>query len=110
MVIKISKGGIMPDLKCPDHYETEIAKHEAEIEKLKVLALKSKIHKIPADRREVAEMLHSKMCRYNHTDACGWYCDKGDWSEYSREEYLEKATKFLNLFTVEDIKKIVEIL
>jgi hypothetical protein len=75
-------------------YDVEILEVENQyrkkIKELKAISIESKKHEIPENEREVAELLHSKMCKYNHTDACGWFYDKGDWTEYSRVCYLKR--------------------
>ncbi len=50
----------------------------------------------PAQR--IAEVIHSKICRDNHTDVCGW--DYGSWDQpagrySSRAHYLKTAQAML---------------
>lgn len=60
----------------------------------------------------LAEAMHGKMCRHNHTDGCSWFYD--DWGklplDYSRKEYYEKALKVLKIVTLERALKIIEVL
>lgn len=46
--------------------------------------------------QKLAIMLHNKLCKWNHTDGCGWYYHVKDglptWEDYSQQEYLRKAT------------------
>lgn len=53
---------------------------------------------LPLNQR-VAILLHSRLCRDNHTDGCGFFYGvkglKDDWSEYSHKEYLKKANKLI---------------
>jgi len=45
----------------------------------------------------IAEILHEKLCTYNHTDGCGWFY--GKWSDenlqYSKKEYYDKASELI---------------
>lgn len=54
----------------------------------KILMESSKVHVL-------AIKMHDKMCRWNHTDGCGWhYAVKDgmhDWGEHSHQHYLRKA-------------------
>ena len=77
----------MSNAKKIESLKEEIAKLEAA-----ELALNAML---PEER--VAIELHSKFCRMNHTDMCGWFYgireDIHDWAEYSHAEYLGKARK-----------------
>jgi hypothetical protein len=67
----------------------------------------------PDDIR-LAELIHSKMCTWNHTDGCGWHYEK--WEDAitqphsARKRYLDKARAVLQSFSVEDAIKFMEIL
>lgn len=65
---------------------------------------------IPADRKEVAELLHKATCHHNHTDGCGWLYDDGSWSEQSRKQFLRKAEVLLRRFSKEDCVYFVQAL
>lgn len=41
--------------------------------------------------QKLATVLHALRCRWNHTDGCGWYYDKGGWTDSSRIKYLKCA-------------------
>jgi hypothetical protein len=45
--------------------------------------------------QQLAEILHSKICHWNHTDGCGWHYESWINPGYSRKEYLEKAKGIL---------------
>ena len=49
----------------------------------------------------LAEMIHSKMCRWNHVDGCSW--DYESWEKIgdSRQRYLDKATHVLSKTNLE---------
>lgn len=68
--------------------------------------------------QEFAIVLHSKRCRHNHTDGCGWYYEMKDgvhlWNggPYSaHKEYYDKAVKIMSAgFDPADVEKLLEIL
>lgn len=49
--------------------------------------------------QKLAVYLHQKLCRWNHTDGCGWYYaisdGKHNWDEHTHNLYLNKASKLL---------------
>ena len=45
---------------------------------------------------KLAELIHAKMCRWNHTDGCGWHYETWDNVGYARSEYLKKAIRILD--------------
>lgn len=87
-----------------------------EVRKLKEqqAALEKKIEEIESleDEYQLADFLHSKLCKHNHTDGCGYHYKK--WSdtplEYSRKEYLAKAIKLMQYCDVDSIVELVDIL
>ena len=87
-----------------EQLEKEFNRKKAELEQE---SIKSKEHAIPEKEREAATILHDCLCHHNHTDGCGWYYDKGNWKEYSRQEYLKKARKLLTEFNIEEIHKFI---
>ncbi|MCL1696325.1 hypothetical protein [Lysinibacillus sp. BPa_S21] len=63
------------------------------------------------EEQELAELLHSKLCTWNHTDGCAWYYHTNDWTERTHKRYLAKANKLLETEVyIEDIKKVIEII
>lgn len=61
----------------------------------------------------LAEELHAKLCRHNHTDGCGWFYDNwhkplADFS--ARKQYLEMAQKMLQITDLDTILALVECL
>lgn len=67
---------------------------QLEEKKQELLRKKSELNKLtPAQR--LANILHSKQCRWNHTDGCGW--DYTSWGSpcSTRLEYLKKAQAIL---------------
>lgn len=45
--------------------------------------------------QQLALTLHNKLCRWNHTDGCGWFYEMkngiDDWNRSAHGEYLTKA-------------------
>jgi hypothetical protein len=65
---------------------------------------------IPKHHKEIAELIHSKMCRYNHTDGCSWRYDDGTWTEHSRKIYLHKAQVLANKYDKATLLEIINFL
>lgn len=60
--------------------------------------------------KQLAEMLHHKLCKADHTDQCGWCYEswdkmRGQYSE--RRRYLEKAEKILQIAKFDTVVKIL---
>lgn len=68
---------------------------EAELERIQrdlaVLEVKDEV-------KFLANTLHGSLCRYEHTEACGWFYEKSngewDWSGWAHDRWLENAAKF----------------
>lgn len=77
----------------------ELAKQSAallkEQERIKELEYSS-------EDKEDAIKLHDTVCRFNHTDGCGWFYDIKDgvhnWSGFEHKVNLEKVAKIRKLF------------
>lgn len=56
--------------------------------------------KIPREQqaRELAEILHGKKCRWNHTDGCSWHYTNWDTPCSTRQKYLKDAYDMLAEF------------
>lgn len=64
---------------------------------------------LPENQR-LAEMLHHKLCKADHTEHCGWCYEswdnmRGQYSE--RKRYLEKAEKILQITDFDTVVKIL---
>lgn len=66
--------------------------------------LEKKLEELKAHREAVsrkspehvlAEKLHSKQCRWDHTSGCDWYYGSWESPRYAQGEYLTKARKIL---------------
>lgn len=51
------------------------------------------------DEQELAIVLHDKLCRVEHVEACSWFYEVNgkthDWKRYAHEKYLKKATNVM---------------
>lgn len=49
--------------------------------------------------KDLAEILHDKLCRYDHNDQCAWLYenDREDpWKEWTHRRYFEQAFALTN--------------
>ena len=75
-----------------EDYDKKIEELEKEIKELKK---KKTEFELMNDNERLAEILHSKLCRSNHTDGCGWYYESWENVGYARKQYLDKANGIL---------------
>ena len=59
---------------------------------------------------ELAEYLHGKQCRWNHTDGCSWHYTTWDNPCSTRDSYLNKAYNMLAEVDIYTIKKVLKFL
>ena len=59
---------------------------------------------------ELAELLHEKLCRSDHTDHCGWYYDSWSGMGVERNNYLEKSRNILKIVDIGLAEKIINCL
>jgi hypothetical protein len=78
-----------------------------------------KLKKLEFDKQpkeyQVATTLHSMLCRYNHTDGCGWFYREYDWESSEHKDYLYKANiliEFSKTYSVklENLLDLIELL
>lgn len=62
----------------------------------------------PADQK-LAILLHSKLCRGNHTDGCSWNYETS-WNDFAKATYLAKAKSILAQVTYDMAVKIINLL
>lgn len=69
----------------------------------KILKLKEdeKEYNESPEKRRLAEVIHNKMCRWNHIDGCSWGYES--WADIgrAREKYLKKAVGILKVVDYE---------
>lgn len=79
---------------APGYNRVYVYKNRALREKLR----EEYISVLPVNK-QLAIMLHTKLCHDNHTDRCSFYYEiKGiedDWTAYTHKTYLEKADNML---------------
>lgn len=94
-----------------DETDLEIVALQAKIDRLK--KEKAEFDALPLDQR-VAEVLHSKFCRWNHEDQCGWYYrnhqDKLDTEWHKKARELIKATNVLAQYDIDQFQFILGII
>lgn len=57
---------------------------------------------------EIAELLHAKMCNWNHTDGCSWFYEKWGDLGYARNTYITRAKRVLAVIDRNTAKKVIE--
>lgn len=60
----------------------------------------------------IAEYLHSKLCRWNHTDGCSWHYEK-TWEGRAHKDWLKKAEGMMPIIrkynmSIEDVKEMLK--
>ena len=63
-----------------------------------------------APEKQLAELLHSKQCHWNHTDGCGWYYESWDKPGHSRTEYLNTANNILKEVDFNTAVKVINLI
>lgn len=61
-----------------------------------------------SEDKKLAELIHTKLCRYNHVDGCGWHYESWKQPLGARTEYLKKAQNILKLSKFKEAVKIIE--
>ena len=68
------------------------------------------------DTYELAELMHTKLCHWDHTEGCAWYYrnkQMGKWTDSGEHKiWLAKAKKLVleTELSIEDIAKVVRAL
>ena len=91
--------------------DTKLKRKQEEFDKIKQELDKLKDEKKRFDQlkpqHRLADHIHSKMCRHNHTDACGWFYESWDNIGSSRMSYLKRANKILEHVDMENAMKVI---
>lgn len=91
--------------------DTKLKRKQEEFDKIKQELDKLKDEKKRFDRLKpqyrLADHIHSKMCRHNHTDGCGWFYESWDNIGSSRMSYLRRANKILEHVDMENAMKVI---
>lgn len=77
-----------------------IKEKEEELKGLKDTRIKmTQDRKTSSEAGQLAILIHSEQCRYNHTDGCSWHYEMKnnipDWGAHAHSSYFEKATRML---------------
>lgn len=75
-----------------DELQSEVERLTKELEAAK----KAQIELSDGNPRAIAELLHEKLCRQNHTDGCDWQYRSWENLGYARTEWLQKATQLID--------------
>lgn len=86
------------------NYDEQLAELQQKINKLKN---EKEAFESLTPRQRLAELIHDKQCRWNHTDGCGWFYEKWDSVGHSKGEYLKKADAILEITNYETAEKII---
>ena len=88
-------------------HSKKIKELEEEISKLK--AEQAELMVLP-ENKQLAEALHKKLCRWNHTDGCGWFYESWEKPGFSRNDWLNKAREVLKVTDSETALKVAALL
>jgi hypothetical protein len=92
--------------------EEQIKKRKQELAELEKSLVTAKLE---SPDHQLARELHSMLCKWNHTDGCGWFYEirnkQDDWNGSAHGTYLKKAQKLIHTCKDEDItvEKAIEI-
>lgn len=77
---------------------------------INVLELQKRKLEILPNTKKLAEIIHDKRCRWNHTDGCGWFYESWENIGYSRQEYLKKADEVISKNPDLDFKQLLNVI
>jgi len=75
-------------MKTVAEYEAEIAKLQAGLQAKKD---KLALFQDAEPHIKLATFLHDNLCRWNHTDGCGWGYEKWEDPGYAKTKYIKRA-------------------
>lgn len=64
-------------------------------DKIKELEDEQQLFDSKGPKYKLAELIHAKICRWNHTDGCSWGYESWENIGIARQRYLEKAESIL---------------
>lgn len=85
----------------------KIKELELELEKLKKEQVEYSV--LPAEYK-LADVIHSKLCHYNHTDGCGWHYESWKNIGSARQGYIDQAKSILKVVDIDTAKKVISLL
>jgi hypothetical protein len=81
-----------------DMLKDDVKRLEEELRQAQADLLAARAAEVDHEDRALAVALHTLLCHWNHTDACGWEYETGEiaWAQgYAHTQYLEKARNVL---------------
>jgi hypothetical protein len=84
-------------------YEELLDMHKRMEELKKEIEVKEKEIQL-FEYREAAELAHDTLCRWNHTDGCGWEYEKdrvNPWGEWAHDDWHTRVVKYCNTYGVD---------
>ena len=64
-------------------------------DKIKHLEDEQQLFDSKGPKYKLAELIHAKLCRWNHTDGCSWDYESWENIGSARQRYLDKAELIL---------------
>ncbi len=58
-------------------------------------AAQARLAELDKPAQDVADLLHSILCRANHTDQCPWGYEGDDWSSRTHQVWLDEARELI---------------
>ena len=59
--------------------------------------------------QELAEEMHERWCRLNHTDGCGWGYEGTDWMGHAHSHWHKRASAIMHEFPEQSVAEIIRI-
>jgi len=88
-------------MRSLEDIDKETLKLEKALEEIKQVKKKTLEQLASSPYIKIADNLHTILCKWNHTDGCGWYYEESngvdDWKGQTHSRYLEKAQKLVDL-------------
>ena len=96
----MTKGAIPGTLDGLFREEDELNRLEAELRERRELVRRARQEMDTlTPTHHLAILLHDRLCKWNHTDGCGWHYfvrdGVHDWNEHAHQEYLRRANRVM---------------
>lgn len=79
-------------------------------EKRNELIKKEKELKISQPEYRLADLLHQKICKQNHCDECSYFYETWEKPGYTKNIYINKASRLLRQFNITEIQIFLKVL
>lgn len=82
-----------------ENAKRKIEEHQNAIKNLEQEIYEKNLAYMNLDPEEIkiAEVLHTHLCNWNHTDGCSWFYESWEDPGCSKKDYLEKAKRVKSL-------------